>query len=125
MKGIKNQYIKTIAYSLVLGLLHLHCKDLEKPVIPLRDKPKACFTSSCQNSCTTAPITLDASCSTNVDTYLWDFGNSTANANANKTAQKPSIVFPSVGRYTVKLIVNQISPSLTLSDTLNQVFVVQ
>ena len=84
-------------------------------------KPTACFSVAC-NVCLapSALASFDGSCSTNADTYAWNFDDPTSSNNTS-TIQKPTHVFNTEGVYKVSLVVTK----NTVSDTTMQTVTVK
>lgn len=105
------KFLKSLSVTLLtLSLLTLSFCKKEDPQ-PL---PKACFTVETSNSFTGDTV-IFASCSTEADSYKWDFGDSVTSNKKN-----PTHVYTASGTYDVTLKVTNSSGSKTV---VNQVVI--
>jgi PKD repeat protein len=90
--------IKKNLLFIPIVILALSCSDDNDPEVASA-LPKACFQLP-QNVKAYAAATFDASCSKNVQTHSWHFGDGSTSSEAN-----PSHTYLTQGTYTVKLVV--------------------
>jgi PKD repeat protein len=95
--------------------------ESDDTIVVVTIKPTACFTVAC-NVCLapSALASFDGSCSTNADTYAWNFDDPTSSNNTS-TIQRPTHVFNTEGAYKVTLVVTK----NTVSDTTMQTVTVK
>lgn len=84
-------------FFIPIVILALSCSDDDPEVASTL--PKACFQLP-QNVKEYTPVTFDASCSKNAQTYSWNFGDGDTSSEAN-----PSHTYLTKGVYNVKLVV--------------------